>query len=118
MIWVKISTDMPLPMPRSVMSSPSHMITVVPAAMVMTMVAIRKIDWSGTTWLAEVLNHDNAYRYLFEPFRPHRLPLAAPFGIRRYLRPEADGEEAAFAAERILRGRVRSPWTDRLNRKR
>ena len=27
---------MPLPMPRSVISSPSHMITAVPAAMVMT----------------------------------------------------------------------------------
>jgi hypothetical protein len=30
---VKISTDMPLPTPRSVMSSPSHMITAVPAVM-------------------------------------------------------------------------------------
>ena len=35
--WVKISSDMPLPMPRSVMSSPSHMMTAVPAVMVMTM---------------------------------------------------------------------------------
>ena len=35
--WVKISSDMPLPMPRSVMSSPSHMITAVPAVMVTTM---------------------------------------------------------------------------------
>ena len=37
MIWVKIMIDMPLPTPRSVMSSPSHMITAVPAVMVMTM---------------------------------------------------------------------------------
>ena len=35
--WVKIRIDMPLPMPRSVMSSPSHMMTAVPAVMVMTM---------------------------------------------------------------------------------
>ena len=35
--WVKISIDMPLPMPRSVISSPSHMITAVPAVMVTTM---------------------------------------------------------------------------------
>ena len=34
MIEVKISTDMPLPTPRSVMSSPSHMITAVPAVSV------------------------------------------------------------------------------------
>ena len=33
-IWVKMSTDMPLPTPRSVISSPSHMMTLVPAVMV------------------------------------------------------------------------------------
>ncbi len=43
---------MPLPMPRSVMSSPSHMTAAVPAVMVMTMVMVTKIDWSGTIWLA------------------------------------------------------------------
>ena len=36
-IDVKISSDMPLPMPRSVMSSPIHMMRPVPAVMVMTM---------------------------------------------------------------------------------
>ena len=36
--WVKIRIDMPLPMPRSVISSPNHMITAVPAVIVMTMV--------------------------------------------------------------------------------
>ncbi len=36
--WVKIRIDMPLPMPRSVISSPNHMITAVPAVMVITMV--------------------------------------------------------------------------------
>ncbi len=36
MTWVKIRIDMPLPMPRSVISSPSHMITAVPAVMVIT----------------------------------------------------------------------------------
>src|SRR6195952_5748237 len=36
-IEVKIRIDMPLPMPRSVMSSPIHMMSPVPAVMVMTM---------------------------------------------------------------------------------
>ena len=40
MIEVKISSDMPLPMPRSVMSSPSHMMTPVPAVIVRTMTAM------------------------------------------------------------------------------
>ena len=39
-IEVKISSDMPLPMPRSVISSPSHMITPVPAVIVTTMIMI------------------------------------------------------------------------------
>ena len=39
-IEVKISSDMPLPMPRSVISSPSHMISVVPAVSVRTMTAM------------------------------------------------------------------------------
>jgi hypothetical protein len=42
-IWVKIMTDMPLPTPRSVMSSPSHMTMPVPAVMVRTMVMIGKM---------------------------------------------------------------------------
>src|ERR1700712_4971200 len=36
-IDVKMRSDMPLPMPRSVMSSPIHMMRPVPAVMVMTM---------------------------------------------------------------------------------
>ena len=37
-IEVKIRSDMPLPMPRSVICSPSHMITAVPAVMTSTMI--------------------------------------------------------------------------------
>ena len=37
-IEVNISTLMPLPTPRSVISSPSHMMTAVPATMQMTIV--------------------------------------------------------------------------------
>lgn len=39
-IEVKINSDMPLPIPRSVMSSPNHMMRPVPAVMVMTMSTI------------------------------------------------------------------------------
>ena len=44
---VKISTDMPLPTPRSVISSPSHMITAVPDVMVITMVVMVSTDGFG-----------------------------------------------------------------------
>ena len=42
-IEVNISTLMPLPTPRSVISSPSHMMTPVPAVMQMTIVASVKM---------------------------------------------------------------------------
>src|SRR3984885_263958 len=38
MTCVKIISDMPLPTPRSVISSPSHMMTAVPAVMMITIV--------------------------------------------------------------------------------
>ncbi|CAM5711963.1 hypothetical protein SALBM135S_01196 [Streptomyces alboniger] len=51
-IEMNIRIDMPLPMPRSVMSSPSHITVAVPAVIVMTIVIVTKIDWSGTISLA------------------------------------------------------------------
>jgi hypothetical protein len=40
MTLVKIRTDIPLPMPRCVISSPIHMIIAVPAVMIMTISAM------------------------------------------------------------------------------
>src|SRR5271169_1704352 len=48
---VKIRTDMPLPTPRSVINSPIHMMTVVPATMVITMVAMVKVEPFGMSGL-------------------------------------------------------------------
>ena len=47
MTWVKIRMDMPLPTPRSVISSPSHMMTAVPAVMVITIVVMVKMESFG-----------------------------------------------------------------------
>jgi hypothetical protein len=44
---VKISTDMPWPTPRWVISSPSHMTTTVPAVMVSTISSTRGTVKSG-----------------------------------------------------------------------
>ena len=52
MTCVKIISDMPLPTPRSVISSPSHMMTAVPAVIVVTIVTIVKTDGLGISdWL-------------------------------------------------------------------
>ena len=54
-IEVKISSDMPLPMPRSVISSPIHMTTPVPAVMVRIMIRIVGRLWSGMMLVQAVL---------------------------------------------------------------
>lgn len=72
----------------------------------------------GTTWLAEmILRLDGGYRYVFEPFFPARVPLARPFGYRRYVRPGDQPPELLDSANRVLSGWTRGPWTDRFNRR-
>src|SRR3984885_5402165 len=55
--------DMPLPTPRSVISSPSHMITQVPAVIVITIVPIVNTPWFGIRFLHVVV-----------PLVPYRVP--------------------------------------------
>ena len=51
MTWVKIISDMPLPTPRSVISSPSHMMTAVPAVMMITIVEMVNTESFGISGL-------------------------------------------------------------------
>jgi len=70
----------------------------------------------GTTWLAEVINYDNSYRLMFEPFNGARVRESRAFGESQYLRP--DDENVAFLepAQKIFTGSVRNAWVDVYNR--
>jgi hypothetical protein len=72
---------------------------------------------SGSTWLAEVVNYRNEYRMIFEPFRRDRSPVAKeiPFGL--YLDPAVTSPPEAAAIEAILRGRVRTSYSEQRNRR-
>lgn len=72
---------------------------------------------SGTTWLSEVINHRNEYRYIFEPFYPEKVGLCKNFRRKQYLRPEDRREEFLGPARKIVSGDLRNVWTDRFNRK-
>ena len=72
---------------------------------------------SGTTWLAELINHRNEYRLLFEPFDPVRVALAAGFLDRQYLRETDERRVYLAPAAAILQGYVRDPFVDQHNRK-
>jgi hypothetical protein len=72
---------------------------------------------SGTSWISEVINHDNAYRMIHEPLRPDRLRVTSGFRPRHYLRPNDQDPDCLRAMRTILSGRARSIWTDKYNRK-
>jgi hypothetical protein len=72
---------------------------------------------SGTTWVAEVVNHDNAYRFVAEPFERGQVPISAGFSPLQYLRPDDERPEFLAPARAIFEGRVRSAWTDIINRR-
>lgn len=72
---------------------------------------------SGTTWLSEIINYRNEYRYVFEPFYPDRVSLCGNFRRKQYLRPDDRREEYLEPARTILSGGLRNAWADRFNRK-
>lgn len=73
---------------------------------------------SGTTWISNLVNYDNAYRDIFEPFDPKRLPLIQHFPYNIYLRP--DNREPRFVepARRVVTGQFSNKWTDQYNHRR
>jgi hypothetical protein len=72
---------------------------------------------SGTTWVSDIINYKNEYRYIFEPFHPHRVDICREFRYRQYLRPENQGKDFIEPVKSILSGRIRNSWTDKFNKK-
>jgi hypothetical protein len=72
---------------------------------------------SGTTWLSDVINFENGYRYLFEPFHPRYVPEWSAFPERPYFRPTERPDEVRVTVERILSGAIRNRWIDGFNLK-
>ncbi|MEM7031752.1 MAG: sulfotransferase [Chloroflexota bacterium] len=72
---------------------------------------------SGTTWLSDIINYKNEYRYVFEPFWPLKVPICHGFHAQQYLRPENDDPYFVETATQILSGKIRNSWTDKYHRR-
>jgi hypothetical protein len=72
---------------------------------------------SGTTWISDIINYKNEYRYIFEPFHPYRVRLVRDFQYVQYLRPENRDPLYLEPARAVLSGRIRNWWTESYNRK-
>jgi hypothetical protein len=71
----------------------------------------------GTTWLAEIINSDNAFRYIFEPFHPRKVSEFRHFRNRQYIRPTEQHPGFLRPASRVFSGLLRSDWSDQYNRR-
>lgn len=72
---------------------------------------------SGTTWLADVLNYRNDFRYVHEPLGPGQLASMAHYRSGQYLRPDKHAPRYVEPMRAVLSGRVRGRALDRYNRK-
>jgi hypothetical protein len=72
---------------------------------------------SGTTWVSDIINYDNEYRYIFEPFHPRRVDFSKEFGHRKYIHPEKKDTKLREKFKYILNGGLRSSWSDYYNKK-
>ncbi|PLX79216.1 MAG: hypothetical protein C0616_11865 [Desulfuromonas sp.] len=70
---------------------------------------------SGTTWAGNIINYDNDYRVLFEPFLPAKVNEAKGFKYIQYLNPDCINMTLANHASIILAGKIQNDWVDRGN---
>lgn len=77
------------------------------------MVVLGSMGRSGSTLLANVINSDNVYRILFEPFFPEKVEEARDFIYPLYIRPDSLDARLLAAARKILSGQIASSWIDR-----
>lgn len=71
---------------------------------------------SGTTWVSNIINHKNEYRYLFEPFKPDKVSLCEHFKLEQYLKPDSQDEKFMKPVKAILAGKIANEWIDRFNK--
>ena len=76
-------------------------------------VLLASMGRSGSTLLANVINCENNYRILFEPFYLAQVAEVREFVYPLYLRPEVADPKYLDPAKIILEGRIHSPWIDK-----
>ena len=73
---------------------------------------------SGTTWLSNIINYNNDFRMMFEPFHPkYTKAKGSKQLIFKYLRPDNNNDVFFDIVYEILSGQVKNDWIDQFNRK-
>lgn len=72
---------------------------------------------SGTTWLSEILNYNNEYRDIFEPFIALYTKKCSNFVYKQYIHPNTQNSSFYKCTHEILSGNVCNRWVNRFNKK-
>jgi hypothetical protein len=70
---------------------------------------------SGSTFLSNIINYDNRFRVMFEPFRYDVVDEAKDFVYPLYLRPDTNKSNYFSSLQKIISGKVHSEWIDKEN---
>ena len=72
---------------------------------------------SGSTWVADLINHRGRFRYMFEPFHPRVVKPAARPHMFQYIAPDDEASDFQAFSRRVLTGAFRYQRVDRYNRR-
>lgn len=72
---------------------------------------------SGTTWVSDIINYDNRFRELFEPFHPDWVHQMSFLQYHQYIRPFNGSEKFNAIAGKVFSGNFYHPRIDRTSRK-
>lgn len=72
---------------------------------------------SGTSWLADIINFRNDFRYIFEPFCAREVSQVSELRPMQYLRPGNCDVKYMNIIGDVIGGRIRNSWADRFNDK-
>lgn len=70
---------------------------------------------SGTTFLSEIINYKNDFRYIFEPFNNKKLKILKNFSYRPYF--NENNIEKHTIAKKIFSGDIQGLWVNKFNKK-
>jgi len=80
-------------------------------------ILLSSLGRSGSTMVSNVINGDNGYRVIFEPFKQGTVKIAERFTYPTFVAPLNADMELLNVLNRILSGKIRTAWTDLDNKK-
>ena len=80
-------------------------------------ILLSSLGRSGSTMIANLINANNNYRIIFEPFKAGTVKIAAGFEYPTFIQPADTNPQKLHTLDTIITGKIRTAWTDFDNRK-